>query len=83
MYRAENGNNNPYSSNTPKPLHGRKRAGGKMKTTLVVWLAFANFPDYYQEFPKESEGICITAKLRILRAWIDKEGVEIKKLECE
>ena len=56
------------------------------ETILVVWLTFNNVPgayEYYQEFPKPSYGICITAKLRILRAWTGKEGVTIKKLECE
>jgi len=54
---------------------------------LVVWLSFHGMPgvttDYYQEFPKPTYGQCITAKLRLLRAWVGKKGVEIKKLECE
>ena len=54
---------------------------------LVVWLSFntGNPPyEYYQEFYKGPNfGVCLTAKLRLLTAWIDREGVTIKKLECE
>ncbi len=62
-----------------------------MKTVLIVWLSFNNGFDYYQEFPKQigtiseiyAANICETARIRLLNMWTGKEGVTIKKLECE
>ena len=69
------------------------------KTVLVVWLMFLNSSmqclvtpeSRYYEIEKQESGIdiyeahrnCLKAKHRILRAWVGREWIELKKLECE